>query len=65
MLVAHNDTLQELLGSYLRDEARERHAELLKHLTPGPAPPCSLLWCCLDFRGGDKKPITDLAWVRL
>ena len=61
-------TLQELLRNHLHEEARERHAELLAQLCPPPgpvprfAPPCSLLWACVDYRRG-ARPICDLMLV--
>ena len=68
VLCAHNGTLQELLRNHLHEEARERHAELLAQLCPPPgpvprfAPPCSLLWACVDYRRG-ARPICDLMLV--
>ena len=62
------ETLQELLKNHLHEEARERHAELLAQLCPPPgpvprfAPPCSLLWACVDYRRG-ARPICDLMLV--
>ena len=62
LLVAHSDTLQELLRSHLHEDARETHAELVAQLaSKDGAPPCSLVCCTLDFRRGNAKPITDLA----
>jgi len=61
LLVAHNDTLQELLRNCLHEDAREQHADLVAHLAKEPAPPCSLIGFTLDFRRTGGKPITELA----
>ena len=63
ILVAHHDTLHQLLHRHLDEDAADRHRQLVSQLRSGPAPPCALLWCCLDFRHDAARPITDLALI--
>jgi len=57
-LVAHSDTLHELLTHHVHEEAREVHAGLLQQLTSRPPRPCSLVYMRLDFR--TSTPITEV-----
>ena len=64
VLVAHADTQYELLTRHMHEDAAERHAELVAQLLAQPPQPCSMLYCCLDFRrGAGSRPITDIALV--
>ena len=58
-LVAHHDTLQELLAGHVHDDAREMQMELIQRLTSQPPPPCSLVYLRLDFRA--THPIAEVA----
>jgi len=59
VLVAHNDLVQELLSRYMHPDARERLQETIQPFLQGTVPPCTVLWCCLDFQR--QRPINDAA----
>jgi broad specificity phosphatase PhoE len=61
-LVGHSDTLHDMLGRHVQEDAKELHGTLISQLTAAPLPPCTIVYARLDFRRG-ARPIVDLASV--
>jgi len=65
ILVAHSDTVNELIRSHLHQNVQERSdPKLEEQLWAGSTAPCSLVCCCLDFGQDASKPITNIASIR-